>query len=417
MSRCLSNEVIAEMKTMAPRVNLSVTDTGRAVITGTVFVALASLIVPAFGVLSALIAILSVSLLVGFVMRPRIRITGDIPDRVVAGQTVGLDYTIRNIGRLPLYNLCVRSNTKSQAIEQVGEGQTIEHLGPNGSARVTLTVRALRRGHWQVKPPTCQSSFPFNLFRFGASAREEHTLVVLPYFSLLRADRAEPGRHACSGSGRLAGRMGLSAEYAGNRPFLPGDSLRTIDARAWARLSTPATKEYHNDLDNSAALILDTAVADRLLARSESGQVRELEAAVSLCSSIAFSINGDRPVDFLLTGDDIHDFGGQPRSVRLDMAQDMLAAVEPKGRYPSAQTAERLTERFSEISEAYFILIEWNKSHGHLLEVAENVGCHCTVLIVSESDSTGAGQTDQERGSEIRHVSPDDVLSGKIEQL
>jgi len=386
----------------AGRLNLSLTDTGRAVVTGTVFVALASLIVPAFGVLSALVSVIAVSLLVGIALRPRTRITGDAPERIIAGQTIGLNYTVKNVGRLPLYNLCVKSSAGPDAIEQIGAPQIIPRLGPEETAEVTVKIRTLRRGRWQVKYPTCQSSFPFNLFRFGASARDEHTLVVLPSFFKLQTGPRRPGRHVSAGSGRPAGRAGLSAEYAGNRPFLPGDSLRTIDVRAWARLSTPATREYHDDQDNSAALVLDTAVADGMRSRPESSEVREFEAAVSLCASVAFSINSNRLIDLLMVGDDLHELASQPRSARLDSAHDILAAVEPTADYPSSQTSETLAGRFAETSEVYFVLLQWNKAHRELLELAENAGCHCTVLIVAEPDAAHVEQISMEQNSNIR---------------
>jgi len=405
------------MGRIAEKLNLSLTDTGSAVMTGTVLIALAALIVPAFGVLSALVSVLVVSLLVGFFMRPRIQITSDIPDRIVAGCTVSLTHRMRNTGRLPIYNLCVSPAATSKAIESISEPQIIPHIAPDDVAEVTITVRALRRGRWQLRSPTCQSGFPFNLFRFGASARDEHTLVVLPFFSMLQIDPTESAHHICTGTGRLTGRAGLSTEYAGNRPFMPGDSLRTIDARAWARLSTPATREYHSDLGKSAALILDTAIPAKDSPKTGPNGIEQFEAAVSLCASVAFSINTNRIIEVLLTGNNLLDFTTQPEAVRLERTHDALAAVEPTGDYPSPQTAEMPTERFAGISEVYIILLQWNQVHQRILETAENAGCHCTTLIVAEPDPIHADRIDSELPDNVRFVSPDDILAGRLERL
>jgi uncharacterized protein (DUF58 family) len=246
------------------RLRLGVTDAGKTVLRGAGFVAIAALIVPAFGVLSALVSVVLMALLVGFVLRPKIRVSSNPPDRVIVGQTVRLRYVLKNVARLPAYNLSVRLGALPEAIEQVAGGHVVSRLGPGDTTEVTVAIRPKRRGYYRIKQPICQSSFPFNLFSFGMSRDDEETLIVLPAFSLLQIPLRHLSRHVRAGGARLGGSTGLFPEYAGNRPFQPGDSPRKIDARAWARLSVPATKEYHDDFDSRTALVLDTAVPEVL---------------------------------------------------------------------------------------------------------------------------------------------------------
>ena len=95
------------MKKNDGRLHLGFTDTGKVILRGTFFVALAALIVPAFGILSALVAIMLMALLVGFVLRPKIKLDGNLPERVIVGQITRFSYILKNISRLPAYNLCV----------------------------------------------------------------------------------------------------------------------------------------------------------------------------------------------------------------------------------------------------------------------------------------------------------------------
>ena len=410
------------MKKIHWRLRLGLTDAGKMVLRGTIFVALATLIVPAFGVLSALVSVVLMALLVGFVLRPKTRISGNLPERIIVGQTAQLRYVLKNVARLPAYNLCLRFGAMPEAIEQVGGEHLVSRLGPGETTEVTIAIRPKRRGYYQIKQPICQSSFPFNLFRFGTSRDDEQTLIVLPAFSRIQIPLRRLSRHVHASGARLAGRTGLSLEYAGNRPFMPGDSPRNIDARAWARLSVPATKEYYDDFDNYTALVLDTGVPE-VLSGPSSNEVKELEAAVSLCASVAFTINNDCLIDFLLAGPDLHQFpppatsGGWSGKVRLDKIHEILAGVEPSRGYSLEHIAPKLANRFSEISEVVFILLKWDKAYRRLLELAGQAGCHCTVLLIGESGRMNVDEDNLSWTENVRFLSADDILTGQIKRL
>ena len=237
---------------------------------------------------------------------------------------------------------------------------------------------------------------------------------MLPTFHTLRMPTRGLYRPVHVGSARPAGRMGCSTEYAGNRPFQPGDSPRQIDARAWARLAVPVTREYHDDFDYYAALVLDNRIPE-VLRRSQPKEIKELEAAISLCASIAFSINKDRLIDLLLIGPDLHRFTDCPRTIRTDRIHEILAGVEPNYSNPMMQTEQIWTNRFGEISEVVFILLNWNRTYRQLLELARQAGCHPTVLLIGEPDGTHA--TRENWRENVQLLSPDEILSGHIERL
>jgi uncharacterized protein (DUF58 family) len=205
-------------------------------------------------------------------------------------------------------------------------------------------------------------------------------------------------------------------EYAGNRPFLPGDSPRRIDARAWARLSVPATKEYHEDFDKRTALILDTRVSDLQLS-SNSKSNKKLEAAVSLCASIAITINNDCLIDVLLTGNQFHQLITLPRMVRLNKIHDVLAGVESSKGYSLDKISPVLISKFPRFSEVFFILLNLDKTYRHLVELAKQAGCHRNVLLIGESGQIQVDDDYMGMTSNVRFLSPDEVLTGKVKRL
>jgi len=415
------------------RLRFGLTDAGSVFLRGTAFVALAALIVPAFGALSALVSVVLMALLVGFVMRPKIQLSGGLPDSVMAGQTVPLRYAIKNVGRLPAYNLCLSMTFLPETIEQVGSGPTVSRLGPGDTIEVTIAIRPKHRGCYRIKQPICQSVFPFNLFSFATSPRlvAEEILIVLPAFSELQILLRGLSRPVRASGARLAGRTGAWPEYLGNRPFLPGDSPRRIDARAWARLSVPATKEYDDDFDRDfvGALVLDTAVSEAL-SRSRSNGIEELEAAISLCASVAYTINRDCLIDFLLVGPDLHQFTGWPRLLRLKKIHEILAGLEPTrpssgnprscgDKFTPAKAGEFQISNFefSEVSEVFFILLNWDAQYRQLLELAEAAGCRTRVFLIGESGRMHVDKDHTNGTGDIQFLSSDEILTGRIKRL
>ncbi|HPC96727.1 MAG TPA: DUF58 domain-containing protein [Sedimentisphaerales bacterium] len=410
------------------RMRLGVTEAGRMLLMGTVFFGLAAQLVPAFGVLSALIVVLLTVLIVGFVLRPRIEVTAHLPDHVVAGQNALFRYTLTNVARVPAYDLHVRFVGLPETIEQVAGAETVARLGPGESIEVAVTMRARRRGHHLIPLPMCQSSFPFNLLVFGSYRKDKGTLTVYPVFYRLPMRLSRLSGQGRSGVAGFAGRAEVSPEYAGNRPFLPGDSPRRIDTRAWARLSVPATKEYHNDADRCAALVLDTRIRpDRKRASGE--EVPELEAAVSLCASVAFTIQQDCLVEWLLAGPELHDFtpsAGRPalgpwagrgrQGARVDAIHEILATVEPAEDYDLDQTAAALTSRFHRISEVVFILLRPDRVYQELLGLAAASRCHCRVYQIAGADTQSPG-SDELPSDSVTLLSPEDVLAGRLGPL
>jgi hypothetical protein len=413
------------------------TEAGKMILRGVVFVALAALVVPAFDVLSVLVCVMLVALVVGFVVRPRILVMGSLPERVLAGQAAELTYTIRNFGRLPAYNLRLRYRALPEALEQTAETPVIRRLGPGQTEKVTVAIRPTRRGCYRIQPPVCESGFPFNLFRFGRAHRGEEILLVLPAFSWLDLPLPYVSRHVNAASLRPAGRRGTSPEYVGNRPYQPGDPPRRIDVRAWARLAVPATKEYDDDLDNYAAIVLDTrglgqkrnaraarhqaktaaprrAGAGRLR-RAESQRdtsgtsSRELEAAISLCASVAYTMHRDCLIDLLLAGCELHGYTALPKALRLDQIQETLAIVEPSAEYDAERIGPLLEDRLGEISEIVFIVLRWDRTYQQLAQLAERAGCHCTIMVVGATDQQ---EEDRRHRTEdgTQGVSPSSVI-------
>jgi uncharacterized protein (DUF58 family) len=409
------------------QVHLNVTEAGRVLLQGMACVLLAALIVPAFGILAALATVILTAFVAGFIMRPRIRLKSNVPESVIVGQTLRLGYQVENAARVSAYQLSVEIDSLPASFERLDASQLIHRLAPGDTADVVLSFKAHRRGRFLIPAPMCRSSFPFNMFVFGISREARQPLLVLPPVFPLRLPLHD--RASCmnsSGSG-LAGRTEVSPEYAGNRPFVAGDSPRRIDVRAWARLSVPATKEYYTDQDKLAVLILDSRL--RELPRSQSDPSEPFEAAVCLCASAALALDRDYSIDAVLIGSTLHRFSQMPGTDRFNSIHQILATVEPSNDCDPESLGAELEERWRDISEVVFILMSSDGMYSRLIDQAVGAGCHATVLLVGAPptpNSAFARPGDAMRRSsekplqadyELAVLSPRDVLEGRMGDL
>jgi len=132
---------------------------------------------------------------------------------------------------------------------------------------------------------------------------------------------------------------------------------------------------------------------------------------------VAYTINNHCLIDMLLAGPDLHTFDGWPRRVRLDKTHEILAGIEPHKGYSLQQTSPMLAERFAEISEVVFILLSWSEQYQQLLEEVQRAGCPRTVLVIGPSGELRVNPNIANRATNVRFLSPEEILTGKTGRL
>jgi uncharacterized protein (DUF58 family) len=147
-------------------------------------------------------------------------------------------------------------------------------------ARVEL--QPLRRGPLRFTGVTIARQDPFGLFRGFVRQRLPQTVLILPKRYPL-PDIALPGtRQYQRGGVTLAAAIGESEEFVSLRDYRPGDPVRHIHWRSWARLGRPIVKEFQDEHFVRHALILDTFI--------EPDQGQAFEEAISVAASFACSM-------------------------------------------------------------------------------------------------------------------------------
>jgi len=120
------------------------------------------------------------------------------------------------------------------------EPSAVADLPPSGAAEVELRRPAERRGRVALGRYVVATRHPLGLFRAWAVVHAEHDAIAWP--APAAAGRTPPGVQTDTGGAQDRARG--EHDFAGLRPFQPGDSLRRIAWKAYARGQGLQTKQY-----------------------------------------------------------------------------------------------------------------------------------------------------------------------------
>ena len=353
--------------------------------------------VPMYMVPVTLLAVVLMVSGMGSVFRwAKVEVTARLPERIHTGQTLSIVLTARNVCWLPIYDVSAACFSPPGSWTPIRDDSVCRSLPPGKSVDLVVQLVAGRRGLYQLPPLRVFSTFPFNLFRNEVGRTLLKPVLVLPDFPELprltwhMGDRYQPGGLS------LMARVGESPEYVGNREYQPGDALRRIDFRSWARLARPVVKEYHDELNRRVALVLDTFVppgpryVPRLKSRSPSagGGIPAVEAAISLTAAIAdMLVREETQIQLLVTGPQMHVFDRFQHQAQIEHLLEILATVDPT-RSKFEMVHLPLVSEFSRLSAVIFVMLDWDEPRRQLVRLAKDAGCHLRMLIVRDGKTS-----------------------------
>jgi len=299
-------------------------------------------------------------------------------DRAVAGDSVPLDITIWNRKRLPLPwvtaedRLGERLNVRERPQMQVDDYQQGMLLLRNDWAlqwyeRVVrhFHLDDLRRGSYRFGP--VQLRVRDILGRLAGEERLDlsDTLVVTPAMAAVR--QAE---HEMSPLGERRARHSLTvdpAQFAGVRPFQPGDSLRLVHWRATARLGSAVSRRLEPARGRTVMLVVDVQTVDGPVLTWD-------EDAFESLTVVAASLARRLLADGASLGMAAANFAGSaqkfawlaPRAsmAQLPRAGELLARIGPVPSAPLSSLLAWLTRRMP--SETALILVSARHPGLHL---------------------------------------------------
>ncbi len=144
---------------------------------------------------------------------------------------------------------------------------------------MTLRLRFPRWGVFELGDLYVRAHDRFGLFRYDDRLDARRPIKVFPRTETLRA-LVRPAQTQLSTGNQVARRVGDGIEFAGLRPFVPGDVVHSIDPKTTARRGSPWVREHHPERNTDVVLFLDTFSDVR------TGSSTTVERAVRAAASI-----------------------------------------------------------------------------------------------------------------------------------
>lgn len=220
-------------------------------------------------------------------------------------------------------------------------------VAPGDKVETTMQARFVARGLHHLDPFTAAHVAPLGLACGPRSASDGVKVYVVPRIAnVTRLPLAVATKHQPGGVA-LASKAGESMDLLGVRPYRPGDPVRDLHARTWARTGNPAVREYQQEYFTRVGVVLDTSTRAPDL----------LEAAIELAAGVVAHLSrGEALIDVLVVGDEIHELTVGRSLGRLDQALELLSAIERSAELDANRLVTRLEPHLAQLSAVFVIL-------------------------------------------------------------
>lgn len=259
--------------------------------------------------------------------------------------------------------------------------QQLPVLLPNDKQHLSFEIMPSQRGRLRLNGMKVVRPDPLGLFKSFFTIPIPQSVLVLPKrYSLPPVDL--PGtRKYQSGGVALASSVGDSEEFTSLRDYRPGDPLRRIHWKSWAKAGKPVVKEYQDEFFVRHALILDTF--------QKSANSVIFEEAVSVAASFTSSIQTQESLlDLMFVGAEAYCFTSGRGLAHTDKMLEILASVKTCTDKPFTILPPSVFERASMLSGCICILLSWNDERKLFIEGLKALGIPLLVLVITDTKDT-----------------------------
>ena len=392
----------------------------------------------AYQLFSLLLVLLLLAVISSWFFRVRLTARRELPQFATVGETLHYQVQVQNHTQKLQHSLTLQENVKSHPpsfetflrgkepkqgnwfdnyvgyprwawLMYIGKGaeiavQSLPPIPPT-SIEFKMTLTPLRRGYVHFTSMTFARPDPFGLFNALYIVDLPDKLLVLPKHYPIGEFSLSGSRKYQRGGVNLAMSVGDAEEFTSLREYRPGDSLRLIHWKSWAKTGKPVVKEFQDEFFVRHALILDTF--------TDQAFFDPFEAAVSVAASFA---NAKRSheilLDLMFVGTQAYCFTSGRGLAHTDNLLEILACVEVCSSQPFSRLYPIVMEHIASLSGCVCILLNWDDSRQHLVQLLKNAGISLLVMVMSNADL----EVDADKYPEV-HVLPLDKIAEKLARI
>ena len=254
-------------------------------------------------------------------------------------------------------------------------------LLPRSKTKAILEIEPLHRGITRLTGMTIARPDPLNIFNACQTISLPQSLLILPKRYKLPAFQLPGGRKSQSGGTALISSVGDSEEFVSLREYRPGDPLRKIHWKSWAKTDKPIVKEEQEEYFVRHALILDT------FGDLEYSEIQE--EAIAVAASFACDIRSQESLlDMMFVGSEAYGFTAGRGSGNTEKMLEILAGVTACRDKPFVRLTNSVMSRASMLSGCICVLIDWDEDRKQLVNYLQSINVPTFVFVVTDKAAT-----------------------------
>ncbi len=269
----------------------------------------------------------------------------------------------------------------SQNIHARSEEQALPDLPIGAEQNIRAELMPVRRGVLRFSSVAIAAPDPFGLFRSLNKISAPQSLLILPRRYPLPAFELPGTTKYQQGGVSMASSIGESEEFVSLREYRPGDPLRRIHWKSFAKIGKPIVKEFQDEFFVRHALILDTFSP---LAYSET-----FEEAVSVAASLAYTIqNQDSLLDLMFVGPQAFCFTTGRGIAHTEQMLEILASVQICRDKKFDSLEHMVLQHAAQISGCVCVFLDWDDARKNFVKSIKAQGTPLMVFVVTPNGVT-----------------------------
>ncbi|MEM7027378.1 MAG: DUF58 domain-containing protein [Pseudomonadota bacterium] len=257
----------------------------------------------------------------------------------------------------------------------------IEFIAANSKVDIKLTFSPLRRGYVYFDKLRIASAESLGLIYSTKKFIRADKLLILP-----KLYKTYPlnltGHRLYQTSGQNASSLtGDAQEFISLREYRPGDPLRAIHWRSYAKIGSPVVKEYQDEYRVRYGLLLDTYM-------NQDTSDNLFEEAVSIAASYITQDNEqDVLMDLMFIGNQAYQYTSGRGHHSTQSMLEILACVESSKKNNMDDLTRLLATNISKCCGLVCVLLAWDEARQDLVNAIQEKGVPALVIVISDDEN------------------------------
>jgi len=256
---------------------------------------------------------------------------------------------------------------------------TLPDLPPGVIREIRTQMLPLKRGVGRVEGVWVMCPEPFGLFRALRRVSAPQSILILPKRYRIPPFEMPGTMKYQQGGVSMASSVGESEEFVSLREYRPGDPLRRIHWKSFAKAGKPIVKEFQDEFFVRHALVLDT------FSHNPFGNV--FEEAISVAASLACTVQDhDSLLDLMFVGTEAYSFTSGRGVGQTEKILEILASVQACLDKDFSVLETLVMRHFSRMSGCLCVFLCWDEPRQRFVKMLQTKGVPLRVFVITETD-------------------------------